>query len=82
MEDGESVKPETDEEKLCFQFIKDLDYISGHVKGSTTSKKYMRNEIWSDNNNFNDEIESDEENISSKLQPFLKDHPLYKTHQV
>ena len=24
MEDGEKVKPETDEEKLCFQLIKDL----------------------------------------------------------
>ena len=47
MEDGERVKPETDEEKLCFQLIKDLDHVGGHVKGSTTSKKYMRNEIWS-----------------------------------
>jgi hypothetical protein len=36
-----------DEEKLCFQLIKDLDHVGGHVKGSTTSKKYMRNEIWS-----------------------------------
>ncbi len=25
----------------------DLDHVSGKVKGSTTSKKYMRNEIWS-----------------------------------
>ena len=47
MEDGERVKPDTDEEKLCFQLIKDLDHVGGHVKGSTTSKKYMRNEIWS-----------------------------------
>ena len=38
---------ETDEEKLCFQLIKDLDHVGGHVKGSATSKKYMRNEIWS-----------------------------------
>jgi hypothetical protein len=38
MEDGERVKPETDEEKLCFQLIKDLDHVGGHVKGSTTSK--------------------------------------------
>ena len=47
MEHGERVKPETDEEKLCFQLIKDLDHVGGHVKGSITSKKYMRNEIWS-----------------------------------
>jgi len=47
MEDGERVTPETDEEKQCFQLIKDLDHVGGHVKGSLTSKKYMRNEIWS-----------------------------------
>ena len=47
LEDGEKVKPETDQEKLCFQLIKDLDHVGGHVKGSATSKKYMRNEIWS-----------------------------------
>jgi hypothetical protein len=45
MEKGERVIPETDEEKLCFQLIKDLDHVGGHVKGSLTSKKYMRNEI-------------------------------------
>ncbi len=47
MEDGERVKPESDEEKLCFQLIKDLDHVGGFVKGSATTKKYMRNEIWS-----------------------------------
>ncbi|KDR74558.1 hypothetical protein GALMADRAFT_42113, partial [Galerina marginata CBS 339.88] len=47
MEEGERVKPESDEEKLCFQLIKDLDHVGGSVKGSTTTKKYMRNEIWS-----------------------------------
>ena len=47
MEDGEQITPETDEEKLCFQLIKDLDHVGSHVKGSLTSKKYMRNEIWS-----------------------------------
>jgi hypothetical protein len=46
MEAGEKVTPETDEEKMCFQLIKDLDHVGGHVKGSITSKKYMRNEIW------------------------------------
>ena len=48
LEDGEKVKPEMDEEKiLCFKLIKDLDHVGGHVKGSATSKKYTRNEIWS-----------------------------------
>jgi hypothetical protein len=47
LEDGEKVKPETDEEKSCFQLIKNLDHVCGHVKGSSTSKKYMRNELWS-----------------------------------
>jgi hypothetical protein len=27
--------------------LKDLDSVGGHVQGSTTSKKYMRNEVWS-----------------------------------
>jgi hypothetical protein len=47
MENGEKVKPETDEEKQCFRLIKDLDHVGGHVKGSATTKKYMRNELWS-----------------------------------
>ena len=47
MEDGERVKPETDEEKSCFQLLNDIDHVGGQVKGSVTSKKYMRNEIWS-----------------------------------
>src|ERR1700722_5701709 len=46
MENGDKVTPETDEEKQCFQLIKDLDHVGGHVKGSLTNKKYMRNEIW------------------------------------
>jgi hypothetical protein len=44
---GEVVRPETDAEKLCYRLINDLDVVGGHVKGSATSKKYMRNEIWS-----------------------------------
>jgi len=47
MEKGEKVSPETDEEKMCFQLIKDIDHVGGHVNGSVTSKKYMRHEIWS-----------------------------------
>ncbi|TFK59151.1 hypothetical protein BDN72DRAFT_873081 [Pluteus cervinus] len=44
---GEVIHAETDDEKNCYQVIKDLDHIGGHVQGSTTIKKYMRNEIWS-----------------------------------
>jgi hypothetical protein len=47
MAQGENAAPESDEEKTCFQIINDLDHIAGNIKGSTTSKKYMRNEIWS-----------------------------------
>src|ERR1700683_1648744 len=47
MSEEEWVKPETDEEKLCFNFINDLHHVNGHVPGSITQKKYMRNEIWS-----------------------------------
>ena len=44
---GERVKGETQDEKDCLQLIHDLDCVGGHVKGSITSKKYMKNEIWS-----------------------------------
>ena len=42
---GERVKGDSQEEKDCLQIIHDLDRIGDHVKGSITSKKYMRNEI-------------------------------------
>lgn len=42
-----SVKPETEEEKACFRIIADLNHVNYKVQGSITSKKYMRNEIWS-----------------------------------
>ena len=44
---GEKIKGESKDEKDCLQLIHDLDHIGGHMKGSITSKKYMRNEIWS-----------------------------------
>ncbi|TFK53318.1 hypothetical protein OE88DRAFT_1711380 [Heliocybe sulcata] len=44
---GENVTPSNKYEEDCFQLLKDLDHIGGHVEGSLTSKKYMRNEIWS-----------------------------------
>jgi Helitron helicase-like domain at N-terminus/PIF1-like helicase len=47
MEQGERIVPDTADEKLCFQLIKDLDHVGAHVKGSMTSKKFMRNELWS-----------------------------------
>ena len=47
MSDGEIVKPSTEDESTCFQLIRDLDHIDGKVSGSITSKRYMRNEIWS-----------------------------------
>ncbi|KIM46620.1 hypothetical protein M413DRAFT_55253, partial [Hebeloma cylindrosporum] len=47
MSEGERVKPETEDEKLCFSILDNLDHVGGHVKGSLTSKKYMNNEIWS-----------------------------------
>jgi Helitron helicase-like domain at N-terminus len=47
MTEVERVKLETEEEKLCFKLINDLDHVNGHVPGSITQKKYMRNEIWS-----------------------------------
>ena len=47
MTKGECVNPETEEEKLCLKLINDLDHINGHVPGSITQKKYMRNEIQS-----------------------------------
>jgi hypothetical protein len=47
MADGERVKPQTPEEKACYQVIHDLDHVGRHVQGSITNKKYMRNEIWS-----------------------------------
>jgi hypothetical protein len=42
-----AVKPESEEEEKCFKLIRDLDHVAGPVKGSNTSKKWMRNEIWS-----------------------------------
>ena len=41
-----SVKPESEEKKACFRLLSDLDHVNYKVKGSITSKKHMRNEIW------------------------------------
>ena len=47
MNKDEVIKPETEGEEKCFRLIRDLDHVAGPVKGSNTSKKWMRNEIWS-----------------------------------
>jgi hypothetical protein len=44
---GENDKPSTDGERQCFELLRDLDGIGAHVPASATSKKHMRNEIWS-----------------------------------
>jgi hypothetical protein len=41
MADGEKIKPQTPEEKACYQIIHDLDHVGIHVQGSITNKKYM-----------------------------------------
>ena len=39
MSEAELVQPQNEDEELCFQVIRDLDHVSGQVKGSITSKK-------------------------------------------
>ncbi|KAL4262377.1 ATP-dependent DNA helicase [Pleurotus pulmonarius] len=34
-------------EQDCYDVINDLEIVTGHMHGSSTSKKWMRNEIWS-----------------------------------
>ena len=43
---GQCVMPETDEEKKCYQLIKDLEHVSGNVEGLGTGRKFMNNEVW------------------------------------
>lgn len=44
---GEYVKPQTDDEKACYELINDLDSVAHRVEGSMSFKKHMRNEVWS-----------------------------------
>lgn len=44
-EEGLFLKPETDAEKNCFDILHDLEYVSGHVQGSTTARKSLRKDI-------------------------------------
>ncbi|KAF5352083.1 hypothetical protein D9758_009372 [Tetrapyrgos nigripes] len=43
----ERVVPANDQEKACLQLINDVDAGASRVQGSVTSKKHMRNEVWS-----------------------------------
>ena len=47
LRNGEHVKPISPAEKQCYEVINDLDHISGHVEGSSTTRKFMNNEAWS-----------------------------------
>ncbi|KAK0197645.1 hypothetical protein F5146DRAFT_921247, partial [Armillaria mellea] len=47
MKESVRMVPVTQEEKDCFQLINDLDHVAYKVSGSLTSKKYMRNEVYS-----------------------------------
>ncbi|KZT18401.1 hypothetical protein NEOLEDRAFT_1050152, partial [Neolentinus lepideus HHB14362 ss-1] len=41
---GLLVRPETDDERACFELLSLIDHVAGHVDGSNTVKKYQRNE--------------------------------------
>lgn len=47
LQDENNSQPFTVEEKQCMQIINDLDHVACYVQGSTTNRKYQRNEIWS-----------------------------------
>ncbi|KAF5320379.1 hypothetical protein D9758_018383 [Tetrapyrgos nigripes] len=47
MIDGEKVVPSNAEETKCFSILNDIDHVSCQVQGSLSSKKNMRNQIWS-----------------------------------
>jgi hypothetical protein len=47
LEAGERVIPQTEEEKLCFSIMDQIDHVGSRVHGSLASKKNMRNELWS-----------------------------------
>lgn len=46
MEAGTPIGDQTEQEKLCFTVLHELDLVAYRVQGSATSKAYMRNEIW------------------------------------
>ncbi|KAH9848077.1 hypothetical protein C2E23DRAFT_706163, partial [Lenzites betulinus] len=42
---GDYVRPETEDEKACFELMLVVDHVAGHVNGLNTSRKYQRNKI-------------------------------------
>lgn len=44
---GELVTPCTEDERICYELINDVDVVSYKVYGALTCKRFMRNEIWS-----------------------------------
>ncbi|KAL1673780.1 hypothetical protein EV122DRAFT_191965, partial [Schizophyllum commune] len=44
---GEKVIPATDEEKLCYRVLQDMESVAAKVDGSSAGRKWMRTEIWS-----------------------------------
>ncbi|KAF5328283.1 hypothetical protein D9611_014755 [Ephemerocybe angulata] len=47
LQEGERVIPETEEEKLCFSIMDQIDHVGSSVHGSLAGKKNMRSEVWS-----------------------------------
>ena len=45
LKSGEHVVSSNMEEKLCFDLIKDVDFIAQQVNESVTAKRFMRNKI-------------------------------------
>ncbi|KAF5318887.1 hypothetical protein D9611_014722 [Ephemerocybe angulata] len=44
---GEHFKPESQPEKDCYSLLEDIDHVGAYADGFLSSKKHMRNEIWS-----------------------------------
>ncbi|KAH7903867.1 hypothetical protein BJ138DRAFT_1019940, partial [Hygrophoropsis aurantiaca] len=47
LQNGASTSAKSEEERECYQVIRDLDHVGYGVSGSLTNKKYMHSEIWS-----------------------------------
>lgn len=47
LEAGDYARTDTDQEKMCYKVLDDIDHVAAKVPGSLTGKKNMRSEIWS-----------------------------------
>ncbi|KAJ7311790.1 hypothetical protein DFH08DRAFT_665214, partial [Mycena albidolilacea] len=47
LEQGEHIRTKTAAEQACYELLEDLEHAGARVQGSLTTKKYMRNEVWS-----------------------------------